>query len=69
MPPSLGYLFAAVIGRIVGDVVITRQEIKGLMANLLYVDTPAAGKTKLRQWGGAYADLLESRYSSELARR
>lgn len=69
VPPFLGYLVAAVIGRIVGDVVITHQEIKGLMANLLYVDAPAAGKTKLPQWGGAYADSLGIRYSSELARR
>jgi len=31
-------------------VFITRPEIEGLMANLLYVTSPPAGKTKLTDW-------------------
>lgn len=68
-PPSLGYLAGQVIGRWVGDVMITREEIEGLMANLLYVDSPPAGTTKLTEWVRTHADTLGLRYTSELARR
>lgn len=68
-PPNLGYLAGQVIGRWVGDVMITREEIEGLMANLLYVDSPPSGPTKLTEWVRAHADTLGLRYTSELARR
>jgi NADH dehydrogenase len=35
VPPWLGYAIGAVLGKIVGDVIITREEIEGLMADLL----------------------------------
>jgi len=40
VPPTLGYLAGWILGKIVGDVMITHEEIKGLMADLLYVDSP-----------------------------
>ena len=43
VPPWLGYLASQVIGKLVGDVMITRDEIQGLMAERLYVDAPPAG--------------------------
>jgi NADH dehydrogenase len=67
--PSLGYWMGKIIGKFVGDVVITREEIEGLMANLLYVDSPPAGKTKLTTWIKNHADSLGLHYTSELARR
>lgn len=69
VPPLLGYWFGQIIGAIVGDVMITREEIEGLMANLLYVDTPPTGKTRLSEWIQQHADTLGQRYTSELARR
>ncbi len=69
VPPSLGFLAAKVIGRLVGDVMITREEIKGLMDELLYVDAPPAGSTKLTTWIREHAPSLGRRYTSELARR
>jgi len=69
MPPALGYLAGWVIGKWVGDVFVTREEITGLMANLLCVDAPPAGTTKLTEWAQAHADTLGRRYASELARR
>jgi NADH dehydrogenase len=48
---------------------ITREEIKGLMADLLYVDSPPAGTTRLTDWIREHADLLGRNYTSELARR
>jgi NADH dehydrogenase len=69
VPPSLGYLVGWVIGRLVGDVMITREEIAGLMANLLYVDSPPAGNTKLTDWAMEHASTLGLHYTSEMARR
>ena len=49
--------------------IVTRDEIRGLMAGLLCVDAPAAGATALTEWVEAHADTLGPKYSSELARR
>lgn len=69
LPPRLAYAGCALLGRIVGDVVITRDEIAGLMAGLLEVDTPPTGKTRLTDWLHTHADALGRSYTSELARR
>jgi uncharacterized protein YbjT (DUF2867 family) len=69
LPPWLGYLAGALIGKMVGDVMITREEIDGLMQDLLYTDSPPAGQTKLTTWAREHADILGKRYTSELARR
>lgn len=67
--PEVGYLAGAIIGKVVGDVFITREEIQGLMAGLLYADTPPTGKTRLTDWAKEHAHLLGRNYASELARR
>ncbi|MBI5585050.1 MAG: NAD(P)H-binding protein [Deltaproteobacteria bacterium] len=69
VPPRLGYLAAWVIGKLVNDVMITKDEMKGLMSNLLYVESPPAGSTKLTDWARRHAETLGLRYTSELARR
>ncbi len=69
VPPSIGYLFGFMLGKILGDITVTRDEISGLMANLLYVNTPPVGKTKLTDWVRENADTLGIRYHSEMARR
>jgi len=69
VPPRLGYWFASLLGKLKGDVVITREEIDGLMSGLLYVDSPPAGETRLTDWAKQNADTLGRKYASELARR
>ena len=69
VPPWFGYAMSRVVGKLVGDVIITRDEIKGLMAGLLCVDAPPAGKTALTAWVKANAETLGRTYASELARR
>lgn len=69
VPPFIGYLAGNIIGKIVGDLFITREEIDGLMRDLLYVKTAPNGKTQLTKWARDYADTLGRHYSSELARR
>ena len=51
------------------DVVITREEIRGLMEDRLYVEAPALGTTKLTEWISQHRDTLGRHYTSELARR
>jgi len=40
-----------------------------LMSNLLFVDAPPAGHTRLTDWANARASTLGLHYTSELARR
>jgi len=53
----------------VGDVVITRQEIRGLMEDRLHVEAPPLGTTKLTDWIRQHRDTIGRRYTSEMARR
>jgi len=69
VPPGLGYWSCRLVGLFVGDVVITREEIRGLMQGRLYVDAPPLGTTKLTEWIDRRRDTLGRHYTSELARR
>lgn len=69
IPDFLGYSCGRLIGALTGDVVITREEIAGLKADLLYTASPPAGTTRLSEWAKAKAATLGLRYASELARR
>jgi NADH dehydrogenase len=69
VPPPLGYLAGWLLGKAVGDVVITRDEIEGLMQDLLATSSPPAGEIKLTQWAREHADVLGRRYATELGRR
>jgi hypothetical protein len=65
----LGLAFARLVGLFVGDVVVTPEEVAGLMQNLLVTASPPAGQTALSRWVREHGDTLGRRYSSELARR
>jgi len=69
VPRSVGYWTGWLLGLMVRDVVITRDEIAGLMQGLLSTDSPPAGETRLTDWARQHADTLGRRYASELARR
>jgi uncharacterized protein YbjT (DUF2867 family) len=69
MPPILAYATGAAMGRLMGDMMITWQEVKGLMADLLYTDSKPAGATRLTDWARQHKDTLGKHYASELARR
>lgn len=69
VPPAAGCALAWLIGKMVGDVVLTREEIEGLMQGLLYVDAPPTGQTRLTDWARRHASTLGLHYTSELARR
>ncbi len=67
--PGLGCWACRMVGLFVGDVVITREEIRGLMEGRLCVDAPRLGTTKLTEWIDHHRDTLGRRYTSEMARR
>lgn len=69
VPPGVGYLAGWLIGKMVGDVTITHDEIEELMQNLLYTESPPAGQTKLTDWTRQHRHELGKHYASELARR
>lgn len=69
MPPTIGYSAGLVLGKLMGDVLITWEEVLGLTDNLLYVSSPPSGTTRLTDWVTDHAHTLGRRYASELARR
>jgi NADH dehydrogenase len=69
VPPWLGYATGWMVGKLVGDVVITRDEIEGLMEGLLATDSKPAGTTRLTDWARDHADTLGRHYATELGRR
>lgn len=69
VPDGIGYIIGWIIGKFMGDVFITWEEIKGLKANLLYTKSLPAGKTKLTDWARLNSSTLGLKYASELARR
>jgi len=69
MPPMLAYQGVRVLGWMVRDVINTRDEVRGLMQERLYVDSPPLGTTKLSNWVRASYRDVGRRYTSELQRR
>jgi len=67
--PTVLYIISKIIGIALNDVLVTREEIDGLVAGLLCVDSPPAGKTKLTIWMREHAEFLGKYYASELYRR
>jgi len=68
VPTPVAYFFTRLIGWFVGDVVLTWEEYKGLMGNLLAPNGPATGKTRLSEWLAANCEYIGRRYASEVAR-
>jgi NADH dehydrogenase len=69
LPPAVVAGILPVLGRVTRDVVLTRDEIDGLMAELVYVDGDATCPTRLTDYLSANKDSVGRKYHSELARR
>jgi len=67
--PELAYWSARLAGWLLKDVVVTREEIKGLIEERLYVDAPSAGATRFSEWVRDNRVWLGRRYANELGRR
>jgi NADH dehydrogenase len=68
LPPKLALWASRAISVLVRDVVLTSDEVKGLMADLLVTDGPPTGDTRLSDWLTDSADHVGRRYASEVAR-
>jgi len=68
VPPILAYYLTRLLGPVIHDVMLTREEIEGLMANLLVSHQPPLGRTSLAQWLSKNANRVGRHYTSELKR-
>lgn len=68
MPAPMTWLAAVAIGRVVGDVLVTRDEIDGLMAGRVTTEGPATGSRRLSEWLAENANVVGREYASELGR-
>ena len=59
LPPRLALLAAQFLSLFIGDVILTPEEVDGLMANLLVSKQPARGKTAFKDWLEENKSLLE----------
>ena len=66
--PWLALFLSRLTGYVVRDVVLTRDEIEGLMANLLISEGPPMGQTRLSDWLEQNMGLIGVSYASELSR-
>jgi len=68
MPGTVVLTTAKLLGLVVRDVVLTRDEIRELTSSLLTSHEPARGEIRISDWLPANAAALGRRWSSELAR-
>lgn len=68
VPPRLALFAAQFISLFVRDVVLTPEEVDGLMANLLVSKEPARGKTAFKDWLVRNRENVGVQYASELER-
>jgi uncharacterized protein YbjT (DUF2867 family) len=66
--PRIALAFTQIVSLLVRDVTLTRDEIRGLMTNLLVTDSPPNAATRFSQWLASNADKIGIAYASELAR-
>jgi len=68
LPMPVAYVSTLLTGWFVGDVVLTWEEYKGLMDNLLAPEGPSTAETCLSQWLAANREQIGMKYASEVAR-
>lgn len=68
MPPAIGIALGRAIGLAVRDVLLTREELRGLMDGLLTSEQAPNGPTRFTDWLDLHRDEIGLAYSSELRR-
>jgi uncharacterized protein YbjT (DUF2867 family) len=69
LPPAVVSLLLPAIGLLTRDVVLTGDEIRGLMAEYVHVDGEATCPTRLSDYLAERGSEVGASYQSELARR
>lgn len=68
VPPWLLLLTSRLLGPLVGDVVLTADEVAGLTTNLLVSKAPPTAPTRFTTWLGEHAHELGRAWANELGR-
>ena len=68
VPPRVALFLSRMVGYLVGDVALTRNELEGLMANHLVSGSPPLSRTSLKEWLAENRHSIGTQYSSELRR-
>jgi NADH dehydrogenase len=68
LPGPVALVAAAVLGRVVGDTLLTREELEGLRSGLLVSRELPRGTARFTDWLGANGSWLGRRYLSEVGR-
>lgn len=66
--PRLALFLSGLVGLLVRDVVLTGDEVRGLMSGLLVSRETPTGKTRLTDWLKSNSATVGVRYASELGR-
>lgn len=67
-PVTVSLWLSRIVGALTGDVVLTNDEIVGLMAGLLVSQTAPTGTTSLKTWLYENRSIIGRRYASEIKR-
>ena len=69
VPATLGYCATRILGHFMNDIMLTRDEIRGLSEGRLAIPGSGIGFRSLSEWVQKHANQLGRTYESELARR
>lgn len=69
VPPWFALGLIRAVGWIMREVILSREELAGLMEELLVSHEPPRGTESVRIWLAGHGDQLGRRYTAELARR
>ena len=67
-PPSLGFALTRLVGLLVRETVLTRDETEGLMAGFLISGAAPRATTRLGDWLNENAGVFGQQYVPELLR-
>lgn len=67
-PPALALALSRLAGLLMRDVILTAEEVDGLMASLLVSSAEPTGHTRLAAWLADHRRRVGARYANELAR-
>jgi uncharacterized protein YbjT (DUF2867 family) len=68
LSPQIALFLSQFISKFVNDVILTREEIDGLMSNLLISNGPPTGRMRLSDWLTENAATVGTKYATELQR-
>lgn len=68
LPPRMALLAAQILSLFLGDILLTPEEVDGLMSNLLISNEPPRCSTSLKDWLAENKSTVGKEYASEIVR-